>query len=395
MGRSGRGTGYARFYAKVGVGAVAGLSTLGLVGSSAVGCEETHGGGDRAAVKALVSELQAGFVNRLEAVNKATSSGKAKTMFERVSWKRDGGKHGGGVRFQTEENDLFARASVNVSQVYYDDKPESRVDSATALSVILHPANPFAPSLHFHISYMQPRGAKPYWRMIADLNPSIQNPAATEEFDRALKSVVPRQLYSLAKDFGDAYFYIPALKRFRGVSHLFVAKLDDESMSPQKAFQLAKALGETTIGIYANIVHEAIKAHPKGSLTALDRSQQLNYHTLYLFQVLTLDRGTTHGLLAHSDNDVGTLGSLPNLVDKGLLKTWISSLPTPQDELLTNILLALDADEKGHARLNAEKRAALADVIRKHYRAHPEATELQAKMDMNEWSRKIGELRQL
>ena len=38
-------------------------------------------------------------------------------------------------------------------------------------------------------------------------------------------------------------------------------------------------------------------------------------HSLF-FQVLTLDRGTTHGLLAHGDNDVGTLGSLPNFVSK-------------------------------------------------------------------------------
>ena len=28
------------------------------------------------------------------------------------------------------------------------------------MSVIMHPRNPFAPSMHLHVSYMQPRGAR-------------------------------------------------------------------------------------------------------------------------------------------------------------------------------------------------------------------------------------------
>ena len=50
----------------------------------------------------------------------------------------------------------------------------------------------------------------------------------------------------------------------------------------------------------------------------------------YLFQVLTLDRGTTHGLLAHSENDVGTLGSLPTVVDRQLLQSWMEKVSPPQ-----------------------------------------------------------------
>ena len=36
--------------------------------------------------------------------------------------------------------------------------------------------------------------------------------------------------------------------------------------------------------------------------------------------------GTTHGLLAHSDNDVGTLGSLPMRADTNLLESWCEEL---------------------------------------------------------------------
>ena len=45
-------------------------------------------------------------------------------------------------------------------------------------------------------------------------------------------------------------------------------------------------------------------------------AQQLAYHTLYFFQVLTLDRGTTSGLLVHDQNDLGIMGSLPAWVDR-------------------------------------------------------------------------------
>lgn len=355
-----------------------------------MGCNESVSIRDRREVKALVSQLQARFVERLEKLHKESGSGKEKRIFEKVTWQRDGGKHGGGMRFQTEDNDTFARASVNFSQVYYDDMPEARVDSATALSVILHPKNPYAPSLHFHISYMQPREGKPYWRMIADLNPAIQNPSATVKFENALKGVVPPRLYPIAKDFGDAYFYIPALKRFRGVSHMFIAKLDDQVMAPPDAFKLAKDLGEATIDIYAKIVEEAVQSHPEKSLTRLDMADQLNYHTLYMFQVLTLDRGTTHGLLAHSDNDVGTLGSLPNVISSEMLQTWTSLLPEPQDDLLREIVEALPPAKEGTVRLTPESRAALAKVVREHYTKHPEATKLQAKMDMKDWARKVG-----
>ena len=46
-------------------------------------------------------------------------------------------------------------------------------DSATALSVILHPQNPHAPSMHFHISWTEMKSGEGSWRMIADLNPAI------------------------------------------------------------------------------------------------------------------------------------------------------------------------------------------------------------------------------
>ena len=220
------------------------------------------------------------------------------------------GLHGGGIRYQTVAADspgLFNRASVNVSAVHYEDKPKYPVDSATALSVILHPTSPRAPSMHFHISYMEPRGRPPYWRMIADLNPSIVNHADIAEFEAAVRGVpgLSPALCGDAEAFGDAYFWIPALERHRGAYHLFIAKLEPEELDPSAALRLAEALATTAIDTYANIVSRATATHPPAAASAEDRARQLDYHTLYLYQVLTLDRGTTHGILAHDQNDVG------------------------------------------------------------------------------------------
>lgn len=72
----------------------------------------------------------------------------------------------------------------------------------------------------------------PYWRMIADLNPSIEVPEDTAKFAQAIKEVehMSPALYSDAREFGDKYFWIPALQRHRGVraedGYLIVVQLE-------------------------------------------------------------------------------------------------------------------------------------------------------------------------
>ena len=159
------------------------------------------------------------------------------------------------------------------------------IDSATALSVIIHPRNPHAPSMHFHIrcgpsqltispsapskgcvllgmpaprcmhgsansiadtdamtmagsalllrlpvvragvsSFMEMRQKGNYWRMIADLNPSIASSEDTAAFKANLGTIkhLDKDLQEDAFTFGDRYFYIPALDTHRGACHLYV-----------------------------------------------------------------------------------------------------------------------------------------------------------------------------
>ncbi len=321
------------------------------------------------AANSLVEELQLYFVDQLNAV---TSSSQDQSSFEPVEWLRDKGLHGGGIRYVATNEAYFNRASVNVSQIHYQDDDSKSLASATALSAIIHPENPFSPSVHMHISWTEMKNGKGYWRIMADLNPAIENAEATALFTQCLKKVAPVE-YKLAAEQGDRYFNIPALDRYRGVSHFYLEEYS--TGNAQADFDLAQNLGVAVIDCYVDIFSKANKAHSEP--TEADYQKQRAYHTLYLFQVLTLDRGTTSGLLVHDQNDLGIMGSLPAMVDKTLLASWVERLVAPQDQLLKAILNTLS--DRKPCIVDKKAKLALANVVRQHYKQNPKGLGMQAQ----------------
>jgi coproporphyrinogen III oxidase len=211
--------------------------------------------------------------------------------------------------------------------------------------------------------------------MMADLNPAIPDDDAAASFAAALRDVAP-QLYPRASAQGDRYFHIPALERHRGVTHYY---LEDYASGDLDADQrLAQRFGEAAIDGYVALLRAALtQAQPPSED---QRARQLAYHTVYAFQVLTLDRGTTSGLLVHDQNDVGIMGSLPAFVDRELLASWLPRVPEPQQSLLSGIVAALADQSPSH--VSDEIRAALAAVLRAHYWNYPEALAMQASGDV-------------
>lgn len=264
---------------------------------------------------------------------------------------------------------FFDRASVNVSQVHYDDEASRRLSSATALSAIVHPASPRVPSVHTHISLTKMRGGRAYWRMMADLNPSVPVEDDRLALEAAIEAVVGSHL-DAGRTAGDRYFYIPALERHRGVYHFYLEGFDSGDLDADRGF--AERFGHAVIDAYAKIFTTALER----SCSASDHDAQRRYHTLYLFQVLTLDRGTTSGLLVHDQNDVGILGSLPSVVDAQLLRSWADAAPSPQGELV--VALADVLGNEAQARVDDARKLKLAATVRAHYAAHPQALALQA-----------------
>lgn len=300
-----------------------------------------------------VERLQKHFVEGLSSLD---------ADFTSIEWLRDDGRHGGGQRSVRVESAVFNRASVNVSCVHYEDDARKPIEAATALSAIVHPRHALAPSVHLHVSFTEPREGKGTWRLMADLNPSHSMSAHTARFTAALSEVMGAHS-AHARDEGDRYFLIPALGRTRGVTHFYVEQFRTDDAH-------AEAFARAAIDTYLSLLRETPAREP----TADERATQLRYHTLYLFQVLTLDRGTSSGLLAHEQNDVGVMGSLPAFVDRNVLASWAAKVPAPQDALVRALVNVLPAD--GH--VTDAVRAELAKVVRAHYRAHPQALGLQA-----------------
>ena len=319
----------------------------------------------------IVTKLQTYFVDGLNDLSYMLGSNKP---FSPVEWFRDAGTHGGGVRYESGDEQLFNRGSVNYSQVHYDDDVTKKLSSATAISTIIHPNNPLAPSMHMHISWTQMRDGSGYWRVMADLNHSNPDASDTKEFENMLQEAAG-SYYVEGSAQGNRYFYIPALGRHRGVSHFYLENFNTaDEVSDQK---FALDFGMKVIDTYINIIRNAIQNRTFYDEVA--QSNQLNYHTLYLLQVLTLDRGTTSGLLIHDQNDVGIMGSLPSHVDKRLLQSWIGRLNGVQNDLLQAIV---DALGEGDTILVDENiKVALANAVRQHYKQHPQAIALQASGD--------------
>ncbi len=327
----------------------------------------TFASSERAAeALALVESLQARFTRALEELGGES--------FVATEWFRDEGRHGGGQRYGVEETALLGRASVNVSQVHYDDDPERQLASASAISTIVHPIHPLAPSVHIHVSWTEMKSGTGYWRIMADLNPALPNADDTARFIAALRAAAPAWFAEAAAR-GDRYFQIPALGRPRGVAHFYLENFNTADFAADRA--LARGVGEASIDVYVALLAAALEnaAEP----TDEQRAAQLAYHTLYFFQVLTLDRGTTAGLMVHDQNDVGVLGSLPARIDKNLLASWSSRVPAPQDRLVAKLLAALP--NTGVCVIDEPVKRALAAALRDHYQRFPEALDLQASGD--------------
>ena len=146
--------------------------------------QEPAPGQAREAVK-MLSTLRARLADGLSAL-----SGTPASSLTVARWLRDAGVHGGGDRVLLGPAEGFCTASLNISQVHYDDLPDRRLGSATALSCIVHPTVPEAPSMHMHLSWTEMKGAEASgsWRLMADLNPSHEVVEDTAKFRAAMEA---------------------------------------------------------------------------------------------------------------------------------------------------------------------------------------------------------------
>jgi coproporphyrinogen III oxidase len=110
-----------------------------------------------------------------------------------------------------------------------------------------------------------------------------------------------------------------------------------------------------------------------------ERDMQSYYHSLYIMQVLLLDRGTSVGLMAHKDNAVGVLKSLPSTFSLPAAAAIAGKFRGSLGGLADRVIRVLKS-AKDPGRITDRDRRELASVVREYFLRRPGILGLQAPL---------------
>ena len=262
--------------------------------------------------------------------------------FEEESWVRPEG--GGGRSRVIKGGRVFEQGGVNFSEVEGTELPPSILNQrpeakghrwyATGTSMVLHPRNPFIPTVHLNYRYFE---AGPVWWFGggADLTPYYPFLEDAKHFHQTLKNAcdsVNPAYYQVFKPWCDEYFYLKHRDETRGVGGIFYDYQDPRGVlykgqapegpaaaagqgvgpiqqSWEQLFNLASACGNAFLPSYLPIA-EKRQHTPYGER---ERQFQLYRRGRYVEFNLVFDRGTIFGLQTNGRTE-SILMSLPPLV---------------------------------------------------------------------------------
>lgn len=223
---------------------------------------------------------------------------------------------------------------------------------------------------------------------MSSLSPVFEFPNDTKTFKATINSCTRECIAKDAIEFGDKYYYMEPFGRTRGSSHMFIPYIECNKpghMTDFVALGLTESMAKRTIYEYGRFMQRTLDEHRPKTLTEEDYAAQLEFHTVYFFQILVLDCVTTSFLLSHADNDIGILGCLPKRIDGALLTSWKEKIGEPQTILLDSLIECLPNKGEGVSEITYETRADLAKAVRAYYREDLERLKGQAWMDMDWW----------
>ena len=214
------------------------------------------------------------------------------------AWQREGGGEG---RTRVLMNGaVFEKAGVNFSEVHGQlalefarQLPGEGLDfTATGLSLVLHPRNPFVPTVHANFRYLT-KGNKRWFGGGADLTPYYPYQEDVIHFHRVWKGVCTRHSrvadYTRLKKWCDEYFFLPHRGEARGVGGIFFDYLEGDW---HPLFAFVRDCGEAFLEAYRPIVMRR-----RGELyTDRERAFQEFRRGRYVEFNLLYDRGTIFGL---------------------------------------------------------------------------------------------------
>ncbi|KAK8086479.1 coproporphyrinogen III oxidase [Apiospora phragmitis] len=236
--------------------------------------------------------------------------------FKTDEWKRPNG--GGGTSCVLQDGNVFEKAGVNISVVYgtltkggiaamrQNHKNVKDVDNldfyALGLSLVLHPHNPMAPTVHMNCRYfetMNPDGTPQatWFGGGSDLTPAY--PEACDKHDK--------EYYPRYKAWCDDYFNNKHRGERRGIGGIFFDDLDEDVVDTQNGFAFVRSVLDSFLPSYLPIL-EKRKDVP---FTVKEKEWQQIRRGRYVEFNLVHDRGTAFGLNTPGSRVESILISLP------------------------------------------------------------------------------------
>jgi coproporphyrinogen III oxidase len=284
--------------------------------------------------------LQQRIVERIEEVDG--------TRFRRDQWERAEG--GGGLSCVMEEGNVLERGGVNYSHVFGGGLPASataarpelsgRGFEAMGVSLVLHPRNPYAPTVHLNVRYLEARkeGAEPVWWFGGgmDLTPYYGFEEDAVHFHQTCKNALQpfgADHHSRFKKWCDEYFYLKHRKEPRGIGGIFFDDLGRPDF--ETCFNLTRSVGDHFLEAYVPILERRLKT-PYGER---ERDFQAYRRGRYVEFNLVWDRGTLFGLQSGGRTE-SILMSLPPLVKWRY--DWKPEAGSAEDKLYKDFLIGRD-----------------------------------------------------
>ena len=260
------------------------------------------------------------------------------TPFQIDEWEREQG--GFGRTMVLQKGIVFEKAGCGVSVVEGTLTKEaimqmkSRGKDITAdvvkffaagISLVFHPRNPHAPTVHMNYRYFEivdtDTGVSDFWfGGGADLTPAIYYEDDATHFHKALKTACDKsdpEYYAAFKIWCDKYFYIPHRKECRGVGGIFFDDLSPnealettpvvKGLSKDKIFEFVKSCGDAFLPSYVPLVlrRKDMKFTPEEKdWQQIRRGRYVEFNLVY-------DRGTKFGLYTPGARIESILMSLP------------------------------------------------------------------------------------
>ena len=285
-----------------------------------------------AAVSDYFLGLQAAIVAALERLD----GGK----FRVDAWTRAEG--GGGKACVLEDGALFERAGVNFSSVQGARLPPSasasrpqlagRAFEAMGVSLVLHPRNPYCPTVHLNVRCFA-AGDAWWFGGGMDLTPYYGFEEDARHFHATCKAAVGKDLYPRFKKWCDEYFFLKHRNEPRGIGGIFFDDLNDPDFDG--CFALVRSVGDHFLAAYVPII-ERRRETPYGER---EREFQAYRRGRYVEFNLVYDRGTLFGLQSGGRTEAILMSLPPHVAWR---YDWQPEEGSPEDRLYKEFLRPRD-----------------------------------------------------